>query len=47
VWEKPEPEKVIVAPIRPELELNVTVGPMTVNEAKAEGNPVLSVNVME
>jgi hypothetical protein len=47
VWEKPEPEKVTVAPTRPELELMVTVGPITVSEAKAEGNAVLSVKVME
>ena len=44
---KPEPEKVMVAPTGPVLELKVTVAPMTVNEAKVDGNPVLSVKAME
>jgi len=43
---KPEPEKVIVAPTRPELELNITVGPTTVNDSDVEGDPKLSVKLM-
>ena len=40
---KPEPEKVIVDPTRPELELRETVGPFTVNGTDIDGDPVVSV----
>jgi hypothetical protein len=47
VCEKPEPEKVIVDPTEPEVELNVTVGPLTVNVTAIDGDPVVSAKVME
>ena len=42
---KPEPEKVIVDPTKPELELKVTVGPPTVNGNDTAGDPDSSVKV--
>jgi hypothetical protein len=47
VWVKPEPEKVIVDPTNPELELKVTVGPLTVNCCDTDGDPVVSAKIME
>ena len=42
---KPEPEKVIVDPTKPEPELNVTVGPFTVNGNDIDGDPDSSVKI--
>jgi hypothetical protein len=44
---KPEPEKVIVAPIEPELGLNVTVAAFTINGTDVVGVPITSVKVMK
>lgn len=45
--EKPEPEKVIVVPTGPELELMATNGPFTVNCADVDGDPDWSTKVMK
>jgi len=43
---KPEPEKVIVVPMKADVELNVIVCPPTVNNCDVVGNAVVSVKIM-
>jgi len=43
---KPEPEKVIVVPMKADVVLNVTVGPLMVNPIEMDGDPVVSVKLI-
>ena len=44
---KPEPEKLTVDPMGPELDPKITVAGLTVKVANADGAPVVSVKVIE